>query len=62
MFIKASKYFSNTAGVPGGPKYLSKVVEAPECLPKLLNIFQRLLECLEILKNISEVVLDSKCL
>ena len=62
MFIKASKYFSKTPGMSGGPKNLYEVVEAPECLPKLLNIFQRLLECLEILKNVSEVVQASECL
>ena len=40
IIAKASKYFSKTPGMPGGPKYCSEVVEAPECLQKLLNIFK----------------------
>ena len=60
MFTKASKYFSKTPGMFGGPKNLYEVVEAPECLPKLLNIFQRLLKCLEVLNNFYEFVEASK--
>ena len=44
--------FQKYLGLPGGPK----VVEASECFKIFFYAFTRLLECLEILNNFSEIV------